>query len=87
MARRGDEFLIPVSAENRASAGVVAGDELDVDIEVDSGPREVSVPTDFAAPLGDNPDAKRFFYGQSSSQQQWFDLERAMFYSGTPTAR
>jgi len=44
----GGAFMVGVSAENRASAGVVGGDEVDVDIELDTAPREVTVPTDFA---------------------------------------
>jgi hypothetical protein len=32
------EFLLPVSAEHRRSAGVEAGDEVDVEIELDNEP-------------------------------------------------
>ena len=35
VARRGDRYLVGVSAENRAAAGVAGGDEVDVDIELD----------------------------------------------------
>jgi hypothetical protein len=31
----GDEYLLGVAAEHRAAAGVTAGDELDVDLELD----------------------------------------------------
>lgn len=41
VAPRGDRFLISVSAENRERAGVAAGDEVDVDLEVDTEPREI----------------------------------------------
>jgi uncharacterized protein YdeI (YjbR/CyaY-like superfamily) len=44
-------FLLPLSAENRAGAGVVAGDEVEVDVELDHAPREVTVPDDLAAAL------------------------------------
>jgi hypothetical protein len=40
--------LLGVSAENRAAAGVQAGDVLDVHIEIDTAPREVDVPGDLA---------------------------------------
>jgi hypothetical protein len=43
--------LIPLSADNRAAAGVAAGDEVDVDVEVDDAPREVDVPDDLQAAL------------------------------------
>ena len=51
VARMGGRFLIPLSAENRTAAGVAAGDQVDVDIALDSGPREVAVPADLAAAL------------------------------------
>ncbi|MFH1474373.1 MAG: hypothetical protein ABIG85_00760 [Chloroflexota bacterium] len=31
-------------AENREAAGIVAGDEVDVEVELDAEPREVTVP-------------------------------------------
>src|SRR6266545_3193018 len=39
----GGKYLVGVSAENREGAGVAAGDVLDVEIELDTAPREVSV--------------------------------------------
>jgi hypothetical protein len=74
IARMGGRYMLPVSAENRSSAGVVAGDEVDVEIELDTEPREVTVPPDFADALGRDPDAKRFFDGLSYSQKQWHVL-------------
>jgi hypothetical protein len=74
VAPRGDAYLVPVSAENRELAGVAAGDEVDVDIELDTEPREVTVPPDFADALGRDSDARRFFDGLSYSQKQWFVL-------------
>jgi hypothetical protein len=44
-------FWVGVSAENRAGAGVAAGDEIVVDLEVDDTPRTVEVPEDLAAAL------------------------------------
>ncbi|HST63546.1 MAG TPA: YdeI/OmpD-associated family protein [Mycobacteriales bacterium] len=51
VASMGGRFLIPVSAEVRAAAGVAAGDVLEVGIEPDTEPRTVSVPPDLAAAL------------------------------------
>ena len=62
--------FIPLSAENRSSAGVAAGDEVEVDIELDTEPRKVTVPPDFAAPLDRNTDAKRAFDALSYSHQR-----------------
>jgi hypothetical protein len=74
VAPRGGEYLVPVSADNRERAGVAAGDEVVVDIELDTAPREVTVPPDFAEALDRDPDARRFFDGLSYSQRQWFVL-------------
>ena len=71
VAVMGGAYMVGVSAENRAAAGVVAGDEVDVDIELDTEPREVAVPPDFAAALERDPDARRFFDGLSPSRKQW----------------
>ncbi len=57
----GGRFLIPLSAENRAAAGVAAGDEVDVEIELDAAPREVTVPADLADALAQDDAARRFF--------------------------
>lgn len=72
VAARGDRYLVGVSAENRERARVAAGDEVDVDIELDTEPREVTVPRDFAEALERDADAKRFFAGLSYSQRLWF---------------
>jgi len=72
IATRGGRYLVGVSAENRALAEVAAGDEVDVDIELDTDPREVTVPADLAAALDGEPVARRFFDGLSVSQKQWY---------------
>jgi hypothetical protein len=59
VARMGGRFLVPVSAEVRKAAGVTAGDELDVGIELDDAPRTVDVPADLAAALAADPAAAR----------------------------
>jgi hypothetical protein len=74
VASLGGEFMLPVSSEVRQSAGVSAGDEVDVDIELDSEPREVIVPPDFAEALDADVDARRFFEGLSYSNKRRFVL-------------
>ena len=74
VATRGGRYLVGVSAENRRLAGVDAGDELHVDIELDTSPREVAVPADLADALAGDPEARRFFDGLSFSQKQWYVL-------------
>ena len=74
VAVMGDAFMIPVSAENRQSAGIAAGDEVDVDIELDTAPREVTIPPDFAEALDRDADARRSFDALSYSNKQRFVL-------------
>jgi Domain of unknown function (DUF1905)/Bacteriocin-protection, YdeI or OmpD-Associated len=70
VAPMGGEFLLPVSAENRELAGVEAGDEVDIEVELDTEPREVTVPPDFRDALDRDADARRFFDGLSKSSRQ-----------------
>lgn len=64
-------FMVGVSAENRAGTGVVGGDEVDVDIELDTAPREVTVPADLAAALDAEPVARATFDALSYSNRSW----------------
>ena len=70
VAPMGGEFMLPVSAEVRESAGVAAGDEVDVDIELDTEPREVTIPSDLADALDGNAEARQFFGGLSYSNKR-----------------
>jgi hypothetical protein len=74
VASMGGRFMLSLSAENRGLAGVAAGEEVDVDVELDLAPREVSVPPDFAEALERDAAARRFFEGLSFSQKQWHVL-------------
>ena len=69
IAVMGSVYMVGVSAEHRAGAGVAGGDEVDVDIELDTEPREVTVPADLAEALERDPAAKRFFDGLSYSNK------------------
>ncbi len=69
VASLGGGFMLPVSAEQRGLAGIAAGDEVDVAIELDTEPRTVIVPPDFAAALDRDADARRHFDGLSYSNQ------------------
>ena len=70
VAPMGGQFWIPVSAENRAGAGINAGDELDVEIAIDTEPREVAVPKDLMAALDADPAAKQAFEKLSYSNKR-----------------
>jgi hypothetical protein len=71
----GGVYMVGVSAEHRAGAGVAGGDEVDVDVELDTAPREVAVPADFAAALDAEPNARSTFDGLSYSNKSWHVLQ------------
>jgi hypothetical protein len=71
----GGVYMIGVSAENRAQAGVKGGDEVDVDLELDTAPREVEVPPELQAALDADPAAKATFEALSYSNKSWHALQ------------
>lgn len=75
VAVMGGESMVGVSAEHRNGAGVSGGDQIDVDIELDTAPREVAVPADFAAALDAEPDARRTWDGMSYKNRSWHVLQ------------
>jgi hypothetical protein len=71
VAVMGGAYMVGVNADNRAGAGVAGGDKVDVDIELDTAPREVAVPADFATALAAEPEASRTFDKLSNSNKGW----------------
>jgi hypothetical protein len=72
IASMGGRFLVPLSAENRAAAAVAAGDEVEVRIEADTSPREVTVPPDLAVALAADQQARDFFDALAAShRKEW----------------
>jgi hypothetical protein len=74
VAVMGGAYLVGVSAEHRAGAGVAAGDVVDVDIELDTAPRDIVVPADLAAALDADPAARETFDRLSYSNRSWHFL-------------
>jgi bifunctional DNA-binding transcriptional regulator/antitoxin component of YhaV-PrlF toxin-antitoxin module len=74
VATRGGRFLIPISAEVRRDAGVEAGDEVDVELVLDTAPRVVTVPPDLAEALDADPAVRAAFDGMSYSHQRQYVL-------------
>ncbi len=69
VAPMGGRYLIGVSAENRAAAGVLGGETHDIELSLDAAPREVALPADFAAALAAEPNAQRTFDALSPSNK------------------
>jgi len=57
----GNVFMLPLSQERRAAAGVSAGDVVEVTLELDTEPRTVEVPEELAAALATKPGARAAF--------------------------
>lgn len=64
-------YMLPLSAENREAAGLAAGDDVEVEVALDTAPRVMAVPDDFAAALDAEPAARRTFDGLSYSLQRF----------------
>ena len=71
IASMGGRFMLGVSAENREKAGVAGGDVIDVDVQVDTAPRTVDLPKDFAVALKKDKKAKTTFDSLSPSNKGW----------------
>jgi hypothetical protein len=70
VAPRGGAYWVPLAAEHREAAGVVAEQEVDVRIELDTAPREVVLPEDLANAMDDA--ARSTFDGLAySHQKEW----------------
>ena len=70
VAPMGGTFYVPLAAEHREAAGLVAGQDVDVRVELDTAPRETPLPEDLDAALDD--DARAFFSGLAPShRKEW----------------
>jgi uncharacterized protein YdeI (YjbR/CyaY-like superfamily) len=76
---------IPVSADIRSSAGIVAGDTIEVDVVRDGEPRTVEVPSDLQAALDADPAIRESFASLSYSNQRRHVL--AVTTARTPETR
>ena len=75
VATVGGRSMVGLSAEHRAGAGVAGGDEVEVDLELDTAPRQVAVPDDLAAALDAEPAARATFEALSYSNKSWHVLQ------------
>jgi hypothetical protein len=70
VAPYGGAYFVPLAAEHREAAGVAAGEEVDVRIELDTAPREVELPADLASAL-DAPGRAYFDALAYTHQKEW----------------
>ena len=63
-------FMLPMTAATRTQTGVAAGEEVELDIELDLEPRVVEVPTDLTAALAADETARSAFEALSYSNQR-----------------
>lgn len=79
VAFMGGAFWLGISAAHREGSGLRAGDRVTIRLELDTAPREVEVPDDFAAALGAHPEAKARFEALSYSlkRKHVLDIEAA----------
>lgn len=75
IARMGGRFLLGVSGERRQEAGIAAGDVLEIDVSLDTAPREVDMPPDLATAVAGDPSAQAFWDTLSHSKQEWHVLQ------------
>ena len=62
-------YMIGVSSQHRAASGLAAGDEVEVELVLDTAPRTVELPADFAAALDAEPAARATFDKLSNSNK------------------
>jgi Bacteriocin-protection, YdeI or OmpD-Associated/Domain of unknown function (DUF1905) len=67
----GGESLVPVSAAIRKVTGLNAGDPIKVTLTLNTAPRTIDVPEDFAAALDSIPSTRTFFESLSNSLQRF----------------
>jgi hypothetical protein len=85
VAPYGDVFMLPVNQEHRAAAGLNAGDQIEVTLELDTEPRTVEVPEDLAAALAGKPGARAAFDALAPSKRK--EAVRQVQDAKTPETR
>jgi hypothetical protein len=71
----GGKYMIGVSSDHRGPAGVTGGEEVEVDLALDTAPRVIEVPADLQAALDSDPAAAATFDNLSYSNKSWHVLQ------------
>jgi hypothetical protein len=69
IARMGGRYMLSVSNDVRAHTGVVPGETIDIDVELDTDKRDVEVPPELAKALAKDVQAKKYFESLSYSRK------------------
>jgi hypothetical protein len=85
IAPMGGIFMLGISEEVRSAAHVKAGDTVDVDVELDTKPRDVEVPPELAKALAKDAKAKKYF--ESLSYSGKYRLAAPIANGKTPETR
>jgi hypothetical protein len=72
VARMRGEFMVGLNREVREQAGVQAGDDVEVELELDSDPREVEVPPALEEALAADPEARTLFEAMAYTHRKEF---------------
>jgi hypothetical protein len=67
IAPLGGVYMLGISEEVRNNAHVKSGDTVDIDLDLDTKPRDVEVPPELAKALAKDPKAKKYFDSLSYS--------------------
>lgn len=82
VAVMGGDYMLPVAAEHRVAAGIQAGEEIEVEVVLDTAPREVVVPDDLAQAMDAAPGARAKFDSLSYSNRK----ERVLLVESAKTS-
>lgn len=75
VAVMGGKYMVSLSAEHRTNAHVSGGEELEINIELDTEPRTVDIPQDLQKALNKNVVAKKNFEALSPSKKKYLVLD------------
>jgi hypothetical protein len=70
VAVMGGDYWVGVAAEHREKSGVKGGDKIEVELALDTAPREITVPEDLAAALAKDKVARAAFEKLSYSHKR-----------------
>ena len=71
VAVMGGAYMVGFNADHRAASGMSGGDEIEVEVRLDTEPRTVEIPEALAAALAASPEARATFDKLSNSNKGW----------------